>query len=290
MRGSRPQSSNTGLTPRQNSPGLSTNRGLIYLKTFTVLILILTSTLNAAFEGAEYFRTVFTGVDGILPVSMNCPAQLPDQDVWLSIGHGQPLGYAWAAYSTIGVGGSTGRWRGATGAWFSGDKLYRETSLSAALSRDLHNRLTVGLSLAYHDIDISGYDTITGELLFGGAVKTELTDRMDVTIWYNGQTLTRDRAYGSLARQLYQLAVSSRIGENNVLVFAIEKTPPFVLRHLVEIDLLVWQELTLLAGYRTAPALLYAGIQVPYRRINLSIRASAHPIFGISTAFGLSFR
>ena len=119
---------------------------------------------------------------------------------------------------------------------------------------------------------------------------TELTDKIDATIWYNGQTLARDRAYESLARQLYQLAVSSRIGDNNILVFAIEKTPPFALRHLVEIDLLIWQELKLLAGYRTAPALLYAGIQLPYRRLCLSIRASAHPIFGISTAFGLSFR
>ena len=263
---------------------------LYYLKTLSIAIGILTSTLYAAFEGAEHFRTAFTGIDGIFPVSMNCPAQLPDRDIWLSMGYGQPLGCAWAAYSVIGVGGSIGSWRGAADAWLSGDKLYRETSLSAALSRQLHNRLTVGLSLAYHDVDISGHNTSNRELLFGGAVKTELSDRMNVTIWYNGQTLAREQAYESLARQLYQLAVSSRIGDNNVLVIAIEKTPPFALRQLVEIELLVWQELTLLAGYRTAPALLYAGVQLPYRRVSFSIRVSAHPIFGISTAFGLAFK
>lgn len=290
MRRSKPPSSNSSLTPRQNSPGLCTSRRLIYLKTLTVIIGILTSTLHAAFEGAEHFRTAFAGVDGIFPAAMNCPAQLPDQDVWLSAGYGQPLGCTWAAFSAVGAGGSIGSWRGAADAWFSGDKLYRETSLSAALSRELHNRLTVGLSLVYYDVDIIGNDAINGELLFGGAVKTELTDRTDVTVWYNGQTLTRDRAYDSLVRQLYQMAVISRIGENNVLVLAIEKTPPFALRHLVEIDLLVWRDLTLMAGYRTAPALLYAGVQLPYQRVSLSIRATAHPIFGISTAFGLSFK
>jgi hypothetical protein len=254
------------------------------------LFCILVSTLSGAFEGPDLFRTAFAGIDGIFPPSMNSPARLPDQPVWLSLGHGQPLGFKWAAYNTASIGGRAGSWHAAAGIWHSGDELYRETSLSAAAAGELRQRLTAGLSLAWHKVTISGYGPIQGELLIGIALNAPLTENLDVAVWYSGQTPGRQRAYESLTRQLYQLAVISRVGEHITWTLAVEKTPPLALRQLAEVCFISRKKLTLQIGYRTAPSMPYIGAQVPLRRLLLSVRLNYHPIFGLSTAFGFAFK
>ncbi|MBA7656841.1 hypothetical protein ES703_64768 [subsurface metagenome] len=254
------------------------------------LLCILVSTLSGAFEGTDLFRTTFADIDGIFPPAMNSPARLPDQPVWLSLGHGQPRGFKWAAYNTASTGGRVGSWRGAAGIWRSGDKLYRETSLSAAAALEVRKRLTAGLSLAWHEVSISGYDSIEGELLIGIALKAPLTESLDVAVWYSGQTPGRKRAYESLTRQLYQLAVISRVGEHTTWTLAVEKTPPLALRQLAEVCFVSRKKLTFQIGYRTTPGMPYAGAQVPLRRLLLSVRLNYHPIFGLSTAFGFAFK
>lgn len=253
-------------------------------------ICLLVEIAAGAFEGSDLFRTTAAWVEGIFPPAMNSPARLPDQPLWLSLGRGQPLGRSWAAYSTVSIGGRVGSWHGAVSVWRSGDELYRETSLSAALARQMRSRLTVGLSLAWHEVTISGWDPVEGELLIGFALSTPLTGNLDVAVWYSGQTLGRKRAYESLTRQLYQLAVISSIGESATLTLALEKTPPFALRQLVEVSLVSRREATLQIGYRTAPGMPYVGAQVLLRRLLLSVRLNYHPIFGLSTAFGFSFK
>lgn len=254
------------------------------------LFWILTGSLFGAFEGADLFRTTVTGVDGIFPPAMNNPARLPDQPIWLSMGRGQPLGRSWAAFNSVSLGGRVKTWRGAAGVWSSGDELYRETSLTAALAKRIPNRFTAGFSLAYHRVTIKGFDPIEGELLVGAALTAPLTERLEVDVWYAGQTLGRARAYESMARQLFQLAVTSRIDAHYTWTLAVEKTPRYSLRQLAEINLVTRREMALQLGYRTAPGVPYLGLQVPIRRLRLLVRVNYHPIFGLSTAFGFAFQ
>ena len=254
------------------------------------LLWALTGTATGAFEGADLFRTTLAGVKGIFPPAMNSPARLPDQPVWLSLGRGQPLGRAWAAYSTASLGGRIGNWRVATGIWSSGDELYRETSLAAALAKRTRNRLSAGISLAYYKVSIGGFDPIKGELLIGLALAAPLTESLDVAVWYSGQPPTQKRAYESLARQLFQLAVTRRSGENYAWSLAVEKTPAYALRQLAEVSVIAWREVKLQLGYRTAPGMPYVGVELPLRRLLLSVRLNYHPIFGLSTAFGFAFK
>ncbi|UCH62248.1 MAG: hypothetical protein JSU77_10635 [Fidelibacterota bacterium] len=254
------------------------------------LFCILASTLSGAFEGSDLFRIAFAGIDGILPPTMNSPARLPDQPVWLSLGHGRPWDCKWAAYSTASFGGRVGSWRAAGGVWYSGDELYRETSLSAAAAGEVRKRLIAGLSLAWHEVNISGYDPIEGELLLGIGLNAPLTETLNVAVWYSGQTPGRKQAYESLTRQLYQLAVISRIGKQTTWTLAVEKTPPLALRQLAEVCFATRKNLTFQIGYRTIPSMPYAGAQVDLRRLQLSARLNYHPIFGLSTAFGFAFK
>ncbi len=290
MKGRRSLSKYSRLLRGRSRAGFSPLRKPLALTEILGFVCILASTLSGAFEGSDLFRAAFTGVDGVFPPAMNSPARLPDQPLWFSLGRGQPLGRSWAAYSTVSIGGRVGNWRSAASVWRSGDELYRETSLSAALARQIRNRLTAGLSLAWHEVTISGWNTVEGELIIGFALSTPLTESLDVAVWYSGQTLGRKRAYENLTRQLYQLAVISSIGESTTLTLALEKTPPFALRQLVEVSLVSRREATFQIGYRTAPGMPYVGAQVPLRRLLLSVRLNVHPIFGLSTAFGFSFK
>ncbi len=290
MKGKKTLDRYNSLSHGKNSACRSLHRKPLARTGILGLFCILASTLSGAFEGTDLFRTAFYGVDGIFPPAMNNPARLPDQPVWLSLGLGQPLGCKWAAYNSASIGGQAGSWRAAAGIWRSGDKLYRETSLSAAAAVELRKRLTAGLSLAWHEVSISDYDPVEGELLVGIALSAPLTESLDVAVWYSGQTPGRKRAYESLTRQLYQLAVISRVGEHTTWTLAVEKTPPFALRQLAEVCFVSRKKLTFQIGYRTAPGIPYAGAQVPLRRLLLSVRLNYHPIFGLSTAFGFAFK
>jgi len=258
--------------------------------TIFYLFLTLTGALSGAFEGADLFRTAATGVDGIFPPAMNSPARLPDQPLWLSLGRGRPLGLSWATYSCASIGGQIKTWRGAASVWSSGDSLYREICLTAALARQVRHRLTAGLSMAYHRVTIAGFKPPESELLMGVALTVPLTENLDASIWYSGVSLSRKEAYESLTRQLFQLAVASRIGENTTWTLAVEKTPGYDLRQLLEVNLVSRRDVSLQLGYRTAPGLPYAGARVPIKRLVLSVRLNYHPIFGLSTAFGFAIK
>ncbi|UCD37923.1 MAG: hypothetical protein JSW54_00085 [Fidelibacterota bacterium] len=221
---------------------------------------------------------------------MNNPALLPEQPLYGSFGRGQPLGRSWAAFNTFSLGGRLGTWRGSAGVWTSGDELYRELSLTTALAKRLGSRLDAGLCLAYHRVTIKDFDPIKADFLIGAALNAPLSDDISVGVWYGNQPWGRKRAFQSLTRQLFQLSVNAHIGENTSWTIAAEKTPPFTLRQLVEIRHLTKRGIQLQLGYRTGPGMPYLGVQLPLLRLLLSVRVNIHPIFGLSTAFGLAFQ
>jgi hypothetical protein len=254
------------------------------------LLWILVSQIYGAFEGSEFYRAALAGVDGICPVAMNNPALLPEYPIWASLGQGQPLGLSWATFRTASLGGQVGAWRGAAGVWTSGDKLYRETSLSAALGTQFRNQLRAGISLTYQQVTIKDFESLDRDLLLGAALSSPLKDNLRINLWYGGISLNRDRALESLGRQLFHLAANARVGDHVRWTVAIEKTPPFPIRQMVEICLVTKAEMRFLIGYRTTPAIPFLGAQLPIRRLSFSVRMHAHPIFGFSTAFGLSYK
>ncbi|UCH10352.1 MAG: hypothetical protein JSU61_00205 [Fidelibacterota bacterium] len=254
------------------------------------LIWILTSDVFGAFEGTEFFRASLAGMDGICPAAMNNPALLPEYPIWASIGQGQPLGLSWASFRTASLGGQAGVWRGAAGVWTSGDKLYRETSLSAALSRPFRNQFWAGLSLTYQQVTIKNVKPRNGDVILDAAFSSPLNDHLRINLWYGGIPLHRDQAYTSLGRQLFHLAANARVGDSMHWAVAIEKTPPFPIRQSVEICLLTKTDMRFLIGYRTTPATPFLGLQLPVKRLSFSVRMHVHSIFGFATAFGLSYK
>jgi hypothetical protein len=215
------------------------------------------------------------------------PALLPDQPLWVSIGHGKPMSMDWATYNAASIGGGWKSRRGAVGIWTSGDKLYSESIVSIALAQVIQHRLTAGLAMSYHSIDIQDLPSGRNHFLLDGALATALNTNVDVSIWYSGQTLRREESYTSPTRQLFQLAVTGRIGNALSGSIALEKTPPFALREGIEITITSQRDLILFVGYRTAPETPSLGVQVPIGRMIFSYRLIAHPTLGLSTAFGL---
>ena len=218
---------------------------------------------------------------------MNNPSCLPDHTFWMSVGHGRPMGLDWAAYNTTSIGGAWKSIRGAFGIWTSGDKLYSERIASLALAQVIKQHLTAGLAVAYYAIDIQDYPDIRGQLLLDGAVATELSTNVLVSVWYSGQTLAKQESYNNPARQFFQLAITGRIGNAVAGTIALEKTPPFTLRQRAEITITSQQDFLIYLGYRTVPETPSLGLQVPIGRMNISIHLIAHPLLGLSTAFGL---
>ncbi len=255
-----------------------------------LLLWVSVAMLSGAFEGANLFRTTTASLDAIFPPAMNNPARLPDQPLWASVGRGQPMGYAWAAYSAVSLGGRYGPWRSAAGIWTSGDEIYSETSFTAAVARQAGQRVTAGLSLSYNKVSIKGFDAGPGEYAAGLAITTPLSESIDFSVWYGGQPLKRSQAYQSLTRQLVQLGLSAQSGGGFAGTLAVEKTPGFPLSLLAEVNLTARGGMDLELGYRTGPGLPYAGVRLALRRLLLSVRMNYHPIFGFSTAFGFAFR
>ena len=243
-----------------------------------------------AFEGAGVFRGLGAGVEGIFPPAMNSPARLPLQPYWLSLAWGQPLGQPWAASNTASAGGAVRGWRGAVSIWSSGDELYRESSLTTAVARQLGGRFTAGVSLAYNSVTIPDFDHVEGEILIGLGVVAPFSPTLELALWYAGLTVPANRAYDSLTRQLFQLALISDAGRGYRWMMALEKTPGYDLAQLVEFQLFPWRKTALQLGYRTSPGLPYLGLRLPLRRLTASLRVNLHPIFGLSTAFGISFK
>jgi hypothetical protein len=215
------------------------------------------------------------------------PTLLPDQPLWMSAGYGKPMSMDWATYNAASIGGRWKSRRGAVGIWTSGDKLYSERIVSVALAQVIQQRLIAGLAISYHSIDIQDFPSDHNHLLLDGALATTLSTNVDVSIWYSGQTLRREESYTNPTRQLFQLAVTGRIGNALSGTIALEKTPPFTLREGAEITITSQRDFTLYLGYRTAPETPSFGIQVPIGRMILSYRLIAHPTLGLSTAFGL---
>lgn len=257
---------------------------------FTLVLCLCLTPLSGAFEGAGLFRTVGGGAEGIFPPAMNNPARLPDRPLWLALGWGQPLGLPWASYGSASLGGAIHDWRGAAGVWSSGDEIYREVSLSAALARHIPELFTAGFSLVYNQVSIQDFPPAQSELLIGLGIVAPFTTSSEFSLWYAGQTLTDEQAYQSLGRQLYQLAVSSRAGAAARWTLALEKTPGYDLRQLAEFNLLARQGAALQLGYRTSPGTTYVGVQLPLRRLSVSLRVNIQPLFGLSTAIGISYK
>ena len=248
------------------------------------------AVLSGAFEGANLFRITTAPLDGIFPPAMNNPARLPDQPLWASLGQGRPMGFAWAAYNAVSLGGRYGPWRSAAGIWTSGDELYSETSFTAAVARQVGRRLTAGLSLSYNEVSIKGFDAGAGEYVAGLAIVAPLSESIDFSVWYGGQPLKRSQAYQSLTRQLVQMGLSARRRGGFSGTLAVEKTPGFPLSLLAEVNLTARSDMDLELGYRTGPGLPYAGARLTIRRLVLSVRMNYHPLFGFSSAFGFAFR
>ena len=265
-------------------PGSSRPRYILFL---LYALVFLPTSLTAAFESISLFYTATGMHTGIVPPAMNNPSCLPEQTFWMSVGHGRPMGLDWAAYKTTSVGGAWKSTRGALGIWTSGDKLYSERITSVALSQVLKQRFTAGLAVAYYAIDIQDYPDIRGQMLLDGAVATELSTNVMVSVWYCGQTVSKQESYDNPVRQFFQLAITGRISSAVSGTIALEKTPPFTLRQRAEITIASQREFLIYLGYRTAPETPSLGLQVPMGRMNISFRLIAHPILGLSTAFGL---
>jgi len=251
---------------------------------------LITLPLYGAFEGADLFRALTPAIDGIFPRSMNHPALLPDHGWWVAAGRGTPLGQSWAAYQTVSSGGAQGAWRGAAGVWHSGDDLYRETSFSAAIARKVNPLLTAGVNLAYQRVTIKDYAPLDGELTFGLAFKGKVSDQVDFTVWYGNQAFKRELAYGSLTRQLFQAGIVAHPSPRHILAVVLEKTPGFRLSQRIEVATKAARKVDLMVGYRMTPGMPYAGAQVAIKRLLLSTRLVYHPIFGVSSAFGITFK
>ncbi len=256
----------------------------------TILVCLSLTPLSGAFEGADLFRTVGGRPEGIFPPAMNNPARLPDLPLWFALGWGQPLGLPWAGYGAASMGGKARAWMGAAGVWNSGDELYREVSLSAALARHIPGLFTAGFSLAYNQVSIQNFPLKQSEIIFGLGLVAPFTGSSEFSLWYAGQTLTDEQAYQSLGRQLFQLAISSRPASALHWTLALEKTPGYELRQLAEFNLMVWPGAALQLGYRTNPGTPYVGARLPLRRLALTLRANIQPLFGLSTAIGISYK
>jgi hypothetical protein len=124
-------------------------------------------------------------------------------------------------------------------------------------------------------------------MLLDGAIATELSTNLIVSVWYSGQTVSKHESYDNPVRQFFQLAITGRIGNAVSGTIALEKTPPFTLRQRAEITITSPQEFLIYLGYRTAPEAPSLGLQVPMGRMKISVRLIAHPLLGLSTAFGL---
>ncbi|MEE9162438.1 MAG: hypothetical protein V3U35_05645 [Candidatus Neomarinimicrobiota bacterium] len=246
--------------------------------------------LSAGLEGADLFRTVGAGVDGIFPPAMNSPARLPTRPFWLALGWGQPLGQPWASYGAASLGGTVRAWRGAASVWHSGDDLYRETNITAAVARQVGGLFSAGASLGYASVAIPDLDHVEGVFLIGAILTAPLGEHSELSVWYAGLSLSSEKAYQSLTRQLFQLALMARSGQATRWIAAVEKTPGYELRQLAEVNLGAWRDITLQLGYRTSPGLPYAGARVPLGRTAVSLRVNLHPLFGLSTALGISFK
>ncbi|MEE9466479.1 MAG: hypothetical protein V3W14_13000 [Candidatus Neomarinimicrobiota bacterium] len=246
--------------------------------------------LPAAFEGAELFRATLIICDGIYPPAFNSPARLPASRLWASFGRGVPFGRSWAAGQQGSIGGSIRSWRGALSGWNSGDRLYRETSITTAMSRKLLSDIHLGLSLTYNQVSIEDFDPPQSELLFGFGLAGSLTRESIFSVWYSGLAPNDSRAYESLARQLFQVALLHPGQDGIGWALGLEKTPEFKLRQSVELSFKTGKWLDLLLGYRTQPSMPVAGAQLSVARLQLHFRVIHHPVLGISTAFGLAIK
>ncbi len=246
--------------------------------------------LTAAFEGAQLFRAILVDCDGIYPPALNSPARLPDSRFWVSFGRGVPFGYPWAAAQQGTIGGGYRSWRAAVSAWTSGDRVYRETSLTTALAKSLRSNLTIGFNLTYNQVAIEDLDYNQSEILYGVGLTVPLTEATFFSVWYSGLAPNDTRAYESLARQLFQLALIHPRQDGVGWAVGLEKTPDFDLRRMVEISFGTGRLFGLLVGYRTHPGMPMAGARLSVARLQLNFRVLNHPILGISTAFGLAFQ
>lgn len=251
---------------------------------------LLGGPLPAAFEGAELFRTTLIDCDGIYPPALNSPARLPDSRFWVSFGRGVPFGHRWAAAQQGTIGGSYRSWRAAVSTWSAGDRVYRETSLTAALARNLMSDLTIGFNLTYNQVAIEDFDYNQSEILFGVGLTTPLKQATIFSVWYSGLAPNDTRAYESLARQLFQLALIHPRQDGIGWAVGLEKTPEFDLRQMVEISFGAGRLFGLLMGYRTHPGMPMLGARLSVARLQLNFRVLNHPILGISTAFGMAFQ
>ncbi len=254
------------------------------------IVALLAAPLPAAFEGAELFRATLATLDGIHSPALNSPARLPDQRWWSSIGRTVPFGQSWAAGQQISLGGNYRFWRGAVAAWSSGDRLYKETQVTTALARELLAGFSAGVSLTYNQVAIRDFEPVQSEMLLGFGLAGDLTDNMIFSLWYSGLAADDTRAYESLARQLFQLALVHPAGDNYGWALGLEKTPGFKLRQLLEISIGSGGRLELLLGYRTHPSLPFVGTRVTLSRLQLFARVNHHPLLGLSTAFGLALK
>ena len=248
--------------------------------------------LWGAFEGISLFRPASRVFDAIIPAALNNPARLPTAPFWVTAGTGRPLGVAWAQYETVSIGGRIDRWRGAASLWTSGDRYYRESSASVSAGIDAVAGLSAGLSIIYNQVVVSGTDLhfSKDELLVGAAVTVPLTPRTDLSVWYDGQPVRRRQAYGSMARQLFQAAIRSQLRPSLDGALAVEKTPGFPLRQLAEVTGTVGAHIAVLMGYRTRPGVPYAGLRLAVSKFHFSVLVTYSSVFGVSPAFGLTFK
>ncbi len=254
------------------------------------MVALLAVPVPAAFEGAELFRATLSTLDGIHSPALNSPARLPDQRWWSSVGRTVPFGQSWAAGQQLSLGGSYRFWRGAVAVWSSGDRLYKETQATIALAREPLAGFSAGASLTYNQVAIRDFEPVQSEVLLGFGLAGDLTDDMIFSLWYSGLAPDDTRAYESLARQLFQLALLHPARNNYGWALGLEKTPGFKLRQLLEISIGGGGRLELLLGYRTHPSLPFVGTRVTLSRLQLFARVNHHPLFGLSTAFGLALK
>ena len=254
------------------------------------MAVLLVTPMAAAFEGAELFRPTLATLDGIHSPALNSPARLPDQHWWSSVGRTVPFGQSWAAGQQLSLGGSYRFWRGAVGVWSSGDRLYKETQATIALARKPLAGFSAGVSLTYNQVAILNFKPVQSELLLGFGLAGDLTDNMIFSLWYSGLAPDDAGAYESLARQLFQLALLHPARDHYGWALGLEKTPGFKLRQMLEISIGGGGRLELLLGYRTHPSLPFVGTRVTLSRLQLFIRVNHHPLFGLSTAFGLALK
>jgi hypothetical protein len=281
--------SSIGRNSRSNPPSPQLLRfPSIHWPPALLVVFLCVTRLPAAFEAADLFQGVGTGADPICPPSLNNPALLPGDRLWVTTGAGRPLGLSWAAFTTASCGMARGIWRGSLGAWSSGDELYRETILSIAGARTIRDRLTLGGSLVYNQVSIGDLEPIPGELLAGLGAAGDLTKSIRFALWYGRQPLNRDKVYTSLGRQIFQLALFSQPPEGPAWVLALEKIPAYELSQLVALSLPILGRLHLQAGYRTVPGMPYVGTSIRLSRFTVHFRCNHHPVLGLSPALGLS--